>query len=205
MEVAISEAAVSFVASGYDTNSSDKCDKQAPDNIPLPLEKLDDEKIHSANDIIAKAFISELLSSSLEIGATHLPGLDKIAVTSMILSPGLNIEKIDIDHVKEVINGITKDHLITCFKSITNFSSVEDSLSTLAHCCRKQWNKEAACAIFAVAVRLLCSKRNTSTEKPAVVSLLALLIIYAGKCCEKMTLLMPHEEDENGVNFLFMD
>ena len=212
MEIAISEAAVSFVASGYDTNNSGKDEAQHPENDgievsrnynQLIVENLDDANLNSVTDIIAKAFISQFVSSVLEIGgkgASHLPGLDNIAVISMVLRPALSSEKVSIEQVKKVINGITKNHLITCFGGTMTFSSVENSLATLLRSCLKQWNQESACAIFDVVLRLL--SRKTSSQETSVVSLLVLLIIYAGKCCGKMQLLLPHDEEGNEGIFL---
>ena len=120
----------------------------------------------------------------------------------MILSPRLRIEKNEIEKVKKVINGISKNHSITCLRGATMFSSVGNFISTLVHYCGKEWNHESASSVFDVVVRLLTIEWNTDVEESSVVTLLAPLILLAGRCCGKMTLLIPPDEYTNDMDFL---
>ena len=84
------------------------------------------------------------------------------------------------------------------------FSSVENVISTLVHYCGKQWHHESASSIFDVVVRLLSTEWNADVEESSsVVTLLALLILLAGRCCGKMTLIIPPDEYTNDMDFLY--
>ena len=207
MEKAISEAAVSFVSSGYDGNlTGQEYEPQRPedhgssDHRSVINQNVSARKFSSvtAADIVGKAFISQLSISLLETEdkeGSRLRGLDNIAVLSMVLNQGeTSPSEEKVNQVKKVINGISRDHLLTSLRGIRTFSSVEDTLSALLRCCSKQWNQQSACAIFDIMLQIL--SHEIIREDPTTVSLLGLLLLYSGKFGGKDNLFLPEEQNE---------